>query len=317
MEQLTIDFLAQTLGHDPATIKGMFVEQADGEDPKPLTGEAFTAKAAEWLKAEKDRILEAGKGIGKRERLTQLEQNVRQKHGINSAKQGESLIDELVSMKDAELQQLKAELSELKAKPIGKKLDDLDPEQAKAFVANHPFFNEKMAELSRQVQEKEAAFEQFKAQIVQEQTEGMVKGYAGNFLQSEYRPVLPEDPEIAQNLVELYYQTVIKAADWRKDEQGNPVPYDLKTGERVVDPSTYIQMTTNQFLTARAKKFFMPHPVDPNKDAPGASNGQTQNGVEIPDWRKMSKTQILERIDNEKDIVKRRTLFDSARTYLD
>lgn len=317
MESLTIDFLAQTLGHDPAAIKGMFVEQTEGEEPKPLTGEAFTAKAAEWLKSEKDRILEAGKGIGKRERMSQFEAKLREKYGVQANQQGEALVDAIVTSKTAEFAQLQAELSELKAKPSGKKLEDLDPEQAKAFVANHPFFNEKMSELSRQVQEKETAFEQFKTQIAQEQTEGMVKGYAGNFLQSEYRPILPEVPEIAQNMVELYYQTVLKAANWKKDENGNPVPYDLKTSERVVDPNTYIQMTASQFLTAQAKKFFVPGAVDPNKRAPGASGAQTQGGA-TPDWRKFNgdKGAIMTEILSEKDPTKQRALLKSAESYL-
>lgn len=315
--ELTIDFLAQTLGHDPATIKGMFVEQAEGEEPKPLTGEAFTAKAAEWLKSEKERILEAGKGIGKRERMSQFETKLREKYGIQATQQGEALVDAIITAKTAELSQLQAELSELKSKPSGKKLDDLDPEQAKAFIANHPFFKERTDELSRLVQEREAAFEQFKTQVERQQVEGMVKTYAGNFLQTQYRPILPDVPEIAQNMVDLYHQTALMAAEWRQDAAGNPVPYDLKTKERVVDPNTYHEMTADQFLTALAKRFFVPHPVDPNKGAPGASSGQGQaNGA--PDWRKFNgdKGAIMTAILQEKDPDKQRALLKSAESYL-
>lgn len=317
MENLTIDFLAQTLGHDPAAIKGMFVEQAEGEEPKPLTGEAFTAKAAEWLKAETARFYQSGEKHGKRTRMTEFENSIRQRYNVQANQQGEALVDAVVAAKTAEMADLQRELAELKAKPGSKKLEEIDPEQANVFVANHPLFSKKVQELTAQIQEKETAFEAFKTQIVREQTFNNVKSYANDFLETEYRPVYPDVPEIAQNLKSVFMDSLLRAAEWRMDENGKPVPYDPKTGERVINPVNYTQLSTPEFLTAQAKKFFVPHPVDPNKGAPGASGGQTQGGA-TPDWRKFNgdKSAIMTEILSEKDSAKQRLLLKSAEPYL-
>lgn len=314
--EITFDVIASALGHNPETIKSKFVE-LDGETEKPLTGDALNTAIQGWLKEETTRFYSEGEKRGKRERMAEFEKAVREKYGVEAKQQGEALIDAIVSAKTSELEQLRQELAEMKAKPAGKKLEEIDPEQAKSFIANHPFFKEEVQKLTSQIQEKESAFEQFKQQMEQEQTAQMVTAFASDWLETDYKPIYPEIPEIAQNLKRLFLQDVLSAAKWVKDENGKPVAFDPKTNEQVVNPANYLKLTPADFLALRAKNFFQPHPVDPSKGAPGKASGQGGDGLNIPDWRKFgNKDEIITEILNEKDPDKQAKLFESAKPHL-
>lgn len=249
--------------------------------------------------------------------MLDLEKNVRSKHGENYKQEGEALIDAIVSAKTAEIEQLRQELEQLKAKPASKKLEEIDPEQAKSFIANHPFFKDEVQKLTSQIQEKESAFEQFKQQMEQDQTAQMVTAFASDWLETDYRPIYPEVPEIAQNLKRLFLQDALSAAKWVRGEDGRPIAYDPKTGEQVVNPANYVKLTPGEFLALRAKNFFQPHPVDPNKGAPGKAQGQGQNGANIPDWTKFEdKGAIMQYILSQTDTELKKKLLESAKPHL-
>lgn len=313
---IPLDALAAALGESPDNFLSQFVEQADGEDEaKPLTGDALNAKLKAVFDETKSRFLTEGQRTGKRERMNEFERQVRAKYGEQYKQQGESLIDAIVTAKAQEAEQLRKELEAATSKGIkASDLKGLSEEEAKAFIANHPFHAQEIQAAQAEIAKREADFEAFKQQIEVEKITGAVQSRALELLDTEYRPKLTGKPEIDKNLREAYLRKMLETAKY-KVVDGKLIALD-QHGEPLKN-ANYIEMTFDQLALNMASQYFEQHPVDPNKSAPGASNGKTTSaGVVIPDWTKIAKDDIWPMIQKESDPGKRATLLESATAFL-
>jgi len=313
---IPLDALAAALGESPDNFLSQFVEQADGEDEaKPLTGDALNAKLKAVFDETKSRFLTEGQRTGKRERMNEFERQVRAKYGEQYKQQGESLIDAIVAAKAQEAEQLRKELEAATSKGIkASDLKGLSDEEAKAFIANHPFHAQALDAMKAEVSKREEIFEAFKQQIETEKVTGVVNARALELLDDVYRPKLSDKPEINKRMKDAFLRELREMATFKLSENGIKA---LDAHGEPLKNSNYIEMTFDQLVLSLAPNYFEQHPVDPNKSAPGASNGRTTSaGVVIPDWTKIAKDDIWPMIQKEPDPGKRATLLESATAFL-
>lgn len=311
MEDKQIEFLAGIFGQPVEDFKILLVEKVEGQDPKPLDTAAAQAKLAAFLKAEHDRHHEQGVRKGTRERMTQFEQNIRAKHGAEFKQEGEALIDAIVAKREADLAKLKADLEELKTS--GKAPKEMDGEQAKVFIVNHPFFKEKTDEFNAAIQAKEAEFEKFKNETLGREAKNVVKIHAKDYLNNVFKPQLPEDPTIAQTLLNAFMDSLLGSANYKIDENGKPGALD-QHGDPVVHPDTRRILEFEQWVAYNAAKWFRPQPADKNKGAGGAGGKEAGGGM--PDWSKMTVEEINKTVLQETDPARNRELLKSATEHL-
>lgn len=313
---IPIDALASALGESTDTFVSQFVEQAEGEeDARPLTGDALNAKLKAVFDETKNRFLTEGQRTGKRERMSEFERQVRAKYGDQYKQQGEALIDAIVAAKAQEAEQLRKELEAANSKGIkASDLKGLSEEEAKAFIANHPFHAQALEAMKAEVAKREEIFEAYKQQIETEKVVSVVKARALETLDNQYRPKLTGKPEIDKNLREAYLEKVLKSAKFKLGEN------DIETLDEHGEPlknANYIKMTFDQLAIETASQYFEQHPVDPSKTAPGATNGKTTtSGVVMPDWSKMKRDDITPTVLKEPDLGKRDELLKSATAFL-
>ena len=319
MEPVTLEALASVFGQPVEDFTALFVEPAakEGEQPKPLAGEAFTTKLQEVFKSETARFYAEGEKRGKRERMSEFEKNVRAKYGATLNQQGEALIDAVVAAKAGELETLRTELEAMKAKPSAKSLKEVDENEAKAFIVNHPFFKTEIEQREAAVKAKEQEFEQFKSEIETRQVLSVVEAEAQNILMAKFRPKLSENPTVAKNAVSDFVRDLMTAAKYKVEDGKGPVALGAD-GEPVKDEN-FRQLNFEQWVLARAALRFDPHPVDPNKSAPGANQTAAtgSGGVVIPDWSKLTPDQAADHILGNTDTAKAQILSDSYSKFLD
>jgi len=313
---VSLSALAIALGETPETFSAHFVEQLDGEDtPKPIVGDALTEKLKTVLSETRTRFLTEGQKIGKRERMSEFERQVKAKYGEQYKQQGEALIDAIVAAKAQEAESLRAELESMKSKGIkASDLKGLSEEEAKAFIANHPFHAESINAVKAEIAAKEAALEAFKQQVEQEKITGAVQARALELLETEYHPKMTGKADIDKRLRQSFLRELMETAKY-KVEDGKITALD-EHGDTLKNPANYLEMSFDQLALNTAEKWFERHPVDPTKQAPGASNGKATSGVVIPDWNKIPKDDIWGTINKETDPTKRQTLLESATSFL-
>lgn len=309
--EFSIDLVAALIGMGADELKRQFVTK-DENGEKTLEGDALAEKVKELAKQHEANILEAGRRNGARDRMTDFEQSLRTKYGVNVKAEREALVEAILAAKTAEqAQELERLRSEVNAKKAAK-LEDLPIEEQKKFIAQHPFFSEQTAQLKAEAEQRAQELEQFKAQVQQREISGKLRARALEFLHNEYRAVLPDDAEIAKTITSAWLESLEKAAVW-KVEGDDILPFN-KEGERVLD--NYKPVDTPQFFAINAKNWFKQHPADPNKGTPNGGGSSAPNGINIPDWRKMSKDEIFQTVLNEKDPVKAAALEKSAAEFL-
>jgi hypothetical protein len=249
--------------------------------------------------------------------MSEFERQVRAKYGETYKQQGEALIDAIVTAKAQEAEALRTELEGLKSKGIKPSdLKALSDEDAKAFIANHPFHAESLAAAKAEVAAKEAALEEFKRHVEGEKITGAVQTRALELLDTEYRPKFTGNAEIDKRLRNSYLRELLETAKYKVDD-GKITALD-QHGEPLKNPANYLEMSFDQLALNTAANWFERHPVDPNKQAPGASGGgKATAGVAIPDWSKMAKADIWPTLQKEPDLDKRAILLQSATAFLD
>lgn len=309
--------VAAALGESPETFLSQFVEQAEGEEsPKPVAIEVATERLRAVVEGLKARVSEAEKRKGIRERMLQVEAEVKAAYGIPTTEKKEllPLIASIVAKHSEENEQLRQQLEAAASKGIkASDLRGLSEEDAKAFIANHPFHAQSIEAVKAEVLAKEAAFEQYKQQIEAEKVTAAVHQRALDLLEREYRPKLIGKPEIDRNIREAYLQKLLSSAHYKVN--GDEILALDEHGEELKN-ANYLKMTFDQLALSLASQYFEQHPVDPNKQAPGASSGKPATGVVIPDWSKMAKADIWPTIQKETDLSKRATLLESATAFL-
>lgn len=320
MDEQTVSLtaLAIAFGETPESFAAQFVEQIEGEEsPKQITGDALTEKLKAVISETRTRFLTEGEKMGKRKRMTEFETAMRAKYGEQFKQQGESMVEAIVTFKEQEAERLRVELESLKSKGIRPSdLKGLSDEDAKAFIANHPFHAETLAAAKAEVAAKEAALEDFKRQIESEKITGAVQTRALELLETEYRPKLTGNTEIDKRTKQAFLRELLDTAKYKVEETGQILALDAH-GEPLKSPTTYLPLPFDQLALNTAANWFERHPVDPNKQAPGASGGKaTAAGVAIPDWSKMAKNDIWPTIQKETDPNKRATLLESATAFL-
>jgi hypothetical protein len=297
--------LAAAFGLSVEDFTANFTTKEEGKDPVLLPAEELPTKLKALYDTEKARFVTEGMGIGKRTRMAEFEENLRTKYGKDKKQQGESLVDAIVAAKEAEIAEWKAKVESFK----GQKIDDMPEEKKIEFVVNHPKFAEKMKEFEAKLTEKESEFTAYKTQIERRAIIEAVQAKAKSVL-DEFAPKLPEDPKIAQNQISLFIKAVENSAGF-KIENNEIIPLDAD-GNPLKDEN-YRHLNFAEFVKKEAAKYFVPHPVDPKKQAPPANGGGA--GAEIPDWSKMTQEQIYETVTGA-DPAKQQVLLDSAKAYL-
>lgn len=308
--EFSIDLVAPLIGMDANELRAQFTETVDGAE-KTLEGEALAEKLKSLAKAHETNILTAGRKAGARERMTDFEKNLRSTYGIPDQTEGEKLVAKILAKHGesltSELEALKSQLSEKDSK----KLADLPLDEQKKFIANHPYFAEQTAALQKAIADKEAEFLDYKKTVEGKAISNRLRSEAKDFVHNEYRAVLPEDSTIANTLLNAFLDNLEKVAVW-KEQENDLLPYDAN-GERITE--NYKAISKSQFFEIQAKNWFKQHPADPNKAAPGKTNG-AQSGMVMPDWSKMTKEQIFQTVLNEKDPAKAKALQESADAFL-
>ena len=319
MDEQTVSLtaLAIAFGEAPESFASQFVEQIEGEEnPKPITGDALTEKLKAVFSETRNRFLTEGKKAGARERMSAVEEELRAAYGAQYKQQGKPLVDAIVAAERQEAERLRAELDGLKSKGIkASDLKGLSDEDAKAFIANHPFHAESLASAKAEVEAKEAALEAFKQQVEAEKVTGAVQSRALELLETEYRPKLTGNAEIDKRTRQAYLRELLETAKY-KVEEGKITALDAH-GDVLKNPANYLEMTFDQLALNTAANWFERHPVDPNKQAPGASAGKGTSAVTMPDWSKMTTEEINARVLSEPDAAKMNVLLQSATAYLD
>ena len=310
--------VAAALGESPDTFLSQFVEQAEGDDsPKPVAIEIATERLKAVVDGLKARVSDAEKRKGVRERMLQVEAEIKAAYGIPATEKKEllPLIASIVAKHSDENEQLRQQLEAAANKGIkATDLKGLSDEDAKAFIANHPFHAESLAAAKAEVAAKEAALEEFKRQVEGEKITGAVQVRGLELLDTEYRPKLTGNAEIDKRLRNSYLRELLEIAKY-KVEDGKITALD-QHGEPLKN-SNYLEMSFDQLALNTAANWFERHPVDPTKQAPGASGiGKATAGVAIPDWSKMAKADIWPTIQKETDPTKRATLLESATAFL-
>ena len=311
--------VAAALGESPDTFLSQFVEQAEGEDsPKPVAIEIATERLKAVVDGLKARVSDAEKRKGVRERMLQVEAEIKAAYGIPATEKKEllPLIASIVAKHSDENEQLRQQLEAAANKGIkATDLKGLSDEDAKAFIANHPFHAESLAAAKAEVAAKEAALEEFKRQVEGEKITGAVQTRALELLDTEYRPKFTGNAEIDKRLRNSYLRELLEIAKY-KVEEGKITALD-QHGEPLKNPANYLEMSFDQLALNTAANWFERHPVDPTKQAPGASSGKGSSAVNMPDWSKMTTEEINARVLSEPDANKMNLLLESATVYLD
>lgn len=316
---LSLSGIAAALGESPDTFLAQFVEQAEGEEtPKPVASEVATERLKAYVEGLKARVSETEKRKGIRERMLQVEAEVKAAYGIPATEKKEliPLIAAIVEKHKAAADDAQRKLEEVTSKGIkASDLKGLSEEEAKAFIANHPFHAQALDAIKAEVAKREEIFEAFKQQIETEKVTGVVNTRALELLDDVYRPKLSDKPEINKRMKDAFLRELREMATFKLSENG------IKALDAQGEPlknSNYIEMTFDQLVLSLAPNYFEQHPVDPNKSAPGASNGKTASaGVVIPDWSKMNRDDIVPTVLKEADPGKRDELRKSATAFLD
>lgn len=313
---LSLESLALALGEAPETFVSQFVEQADGKEaPKPLTGSALEEKLKAVFAETKTRFLTEGQKMGKRERMSEFETKIRQKYGEQFKQQGESLVEAIVALKEREIEDLRNQIEAASTKGIkASDLKGLSDEEAKAFIANHPFHAEALNAAKAEADAKAKELEAFKQEVEVKAITGAVQSRAMELLETEYRPKLTGNAEIDKRTRQAYLRELLESAKY-KVEDGKITALD-QHGDVLKNPANYLEMTFDQLALNVAANWFERHPVDPNKNAPGPPGGKGVAGVVIPDWSKMSQDEIGQAVLSEKDLAKREVLLQSATAFL-
>jgi len=301
--EFNIDLVAGLLGLTADQLTENLQAENDKGEKATLEGEAFVQKLKELSDARNNEILLAGEKAGARKRMTEFEKNIRDKYKIQQNTQGEALIDLVSKSYEDQINDLKKQLGE------GKKPPEMDEEKAKAFIINHPYFQERENQHQAAINAEKANFEAFKKEIEGREIKNAVKSFASDYLINKYKAVLPDDPTIAETQFKAFLDHVLVAATWKKegealqplDQHGEPITVEYK---KVDAPG---------FVSLIAKQWFKQHPADPNKNTPGAGDGK---GVNIPDFRGMSENEVYKIVLNEKDPAKNAVLLEEAKKYL-
>lgn len=306
--QIPVASLAEVFGLQPDQFLAQFND--DPENPQDITPEIVAAKFPDVIKQERQRFLEEGKKAGARERMTAFEAAIRQKYQVQAKAQGEGLIDALVSDYTGKLATLTTELEALKKS--GKK-DGMTEDEAKAFIVNHPYFNQAIQEKEQVLEQVRNEFENYKVEQQQRVVMDHVAKAAETAL-NDFSPVESDDEAIKKNLRGVFRQAVLSGAKFSVKEDGTIQPLDAN-GEALKDENFRI-LTFEQYAARVARNFYKQHPADPSKGSPDKKPGAGGAGVEIPDWSKMTHDQIQDRVLSETDPAKRQVLLNSAQQFL-
>lgn len=313
-EVIKLAALAEAFGQQPEAFVAQFDELDPATNqPKKLTPEELSAKVVAFAKSETSRFLTEGKRIGIRERMTDFEAKVRAKYQVQSNAEGEALVDQIVTGYTSKLTQLEADLAAAKVAAEGKGLKEMTSDEAKAFIVNHPFYNEQVAAEAQKVAAATKALEDFKLQVEQDKAMTAVER-AGLKAFEEYRPIVPANSTIAETLRQNYLEHLKRSAQY-KIEGDSVVPLD-KNGEKVKD-ANFRELDFTAFANSILSKYYEQHPADPGKGTPGAPGGAQGGGPAIPDWSKMDQSAITDYVLAEKDSAKREILQNSALKFLD
>jgi len=301
--EFNIDLVAGLLGLTPEKITESLQTENEKGEKTTLEGDALAQKLKELSEERNNDILSVGEKAGARKRMTEFEKNIREKYKIQQNTQGEALIDVLVKGYEDQINDLKKQLGE------GKKPPEMDEEKAKAFIINHPYFQERENQYQAAINAEKANFEAFKKEIEGREIKNAVKSFASDYLKNQYRAVLPDDPTIAETQVNAFLDHVLVGATWKKEGEALQ-PFD-QNGEPIT--VEYKKVDAPGFVSLIAKQWFKQHPADPSKNTPGAGDGK---GVNIPDFRGMSENEVYKIVLNEKDPVKNAALLEEAKKYL-
>ncbi len=319
MEEITLSVaeIAAIVGSNADDIKSKIIKTAEGAEPEPLTADEAKAVILELAKERRNVFHIEGINKGKRERMEAYEKAVTSKHGLTYTQKGEALFDAYAADKTAEIEALRAKLEELeKTKPTAKSLKELDENEAKAFIVNHPFFISESDKMKSAIAEKEKAFEMFKSEIEQRAITSKVEETALDILNNDFRPILNGDKDIDANLRRAFLNHLLSSANYKIDPEKGPLAID-EHGDPVKD-ANFKELSYQQWVINIAQKWYKPHPADPTKNAPqSGQNGKPGSAVVVPDWSKMTADQAFLLIEQEGDSAKRKLLSDSLTKHLE
>jgi hypothetical protein len=227
MEEITLSVadIAAIVGSNADDIKSKIIKTTEGAEPEPLTADEAKAVILELAKERRNVFHMEGINKGKRERMEAYEKAVTTKHGLTYTQKGEALFDAYVADKTAEIENLRTKLEELeKTKPSAKSLKELDENEAKAFIVNHPFFISEADKMKMAIAEKEKAFEDYKSEKETETVITAVQEYTMEVLNSDFKPILTGDKTIDANQRRAFLDDVIRSAKYKLvlSEKDNP-----------------------------------------------------------------------------------------------
>ena len=194
------------------------LKEADGVNEESIISSLLTEDAARVtiLKTPKSgETYNDGYAKAKKEVLTDLENQIKTAHGIQSDKKGVELIDEIITAKSSN------------GGKDGEITDDV--------VKRHPAFIQMEKDFKKQVSDKEKELEtktkEYETSIDKISTFTNVKSKADGIFQA-LKPILPKKANVAQNIKNQFYKE-LEGYDFEKQADGSYLV--SKDGKRLED----------------------------------------------------------------------------------
>jgi hypothetical protein len=228
-KEILSGLLTQAYGLNEEGVASLYNEEKTELMPDALTKILDIDKTRiSTFKVDEKKVREEAYGRAKREVMTDYEKQIREKYQIQSDKQGVELIDELVES--------------YRSQGGGGDLTDDQVKKSKVFL---DFVEITKREYQSQVDEKETALNQFKAEVAEKETWYAAKEAATSILEA-LNPILPQDASKASNLKGIYLnelrnlkrelrdgKIVLLDGEGKdlQDGHGNRIPFEAKAKE--------------------------------------------------------------------------------------
>lgn len=214
------------------------LKEADGVNEENILSSLLTEDAARVtiLKTPKSgETYNDGYAKAKKEVLTDLENQIKTAHGIQSDKKGVELIDEIITAKSSN------------GGKDGEITDDV--------VKRHPAFIQMEKDFKKQVSDKEKELEtktkEYETSISKISTFTNVKSKADGIFQA-LKPILPKNAKVAQNIKNQFYKE-LEGYDFEQQADGSYLV--SKDGKRLEDGHGHSR-DFNEFVESIAGIYF-------------------------------------------------------------
>ncbi len=264
MKEFLLGLLTKVFNKTEKEIADILFEKSEGGEETLKEGslnevlelyETKLKKLRDDTKGDKTKSFEDGYKKAEKEIMVKVENDLKEKYGVESDKLGVELVDEIVEK--------------------FKKGSKLEPDQIKLSDTYREMEKQLKKEKVESVKQKEKEIEELHKTHEKEKVWNVVSKDIRKLLM-ESNPVLPNNQRAAENLVNMYVDS-FKDYDWQAEESGDHFP--VKDGKRVED-NLGNPVNFKTLVTGRVPDYFDIRKQD-GKGSAGNNNksGASQDGV--------------------------------------